>query len=231
MYSLCIETSTSLCSVALGHFDKCTDVLEINDINHHSKHLHLLIKDILIKNKISFNNLSYICTSSGPGSYTGLRIGATTTKTLAYTLQVPLIDISSLQTQAECFILNENKILNSSLIVSTMYGRGNKIYFGIYSTTGNEIKTADALIINFQNIEWLYNEYFKNIAHLVLIGSGAGLLNKELQNFILQSQNKILNIKIYQDILPSAKGMIKEGYKKFSLNKFSDFVYFEPRYI
>lgn len=232
MYSLCIETSTSLCSVAIGQLDACIDVLEINDTNQHSKNLHLLIKKIIDRQNIKFNNLSFICSSSGPGSYTGLRIGAATAKALAYSLQIPLIDVSSLTTQALYYLLlNKDKLSKSSFIVSTMYGRGSKIYLSIYSASGKEIKSTNTLILNIQNTERLYKEYLKDNSELIIIGSGSDLLHKNLQEYASHIQNDALTIKIYPDILPSAKGMVEEGYRRFSSKNFSDFVYFEPMYI
>ncbi len=230
MYSLCIETSTSLCSVALGYGEECIDVIEINDKNQHSEKLHILIKEIMTKNKISFKDLSFVCTSSGPGSYTGLRIGAASAKTLAYILKISLVSISSLQTQSLHFILNKSQFSNSSYIISTMNGRHNKIYLGIYSFEGLEIKSADSFYLNSESIRKLNDEFLKDVSQLLLIGSGANLFMKEFQKSLLLPHSGV-SIEVYPDILPSAKGMISEGYKKFSMQSISNFVYFEPRYI
>ncbi len=58
-------------------------------------HLHVEIKKILKKNKLTFDNLTGIVVFEGPGSFTGLRIGITVANALAYSLQIPVIGTNS----------------------------------------------------------------------------------------------------------------------------------------
>jgi len=147
--SLNIETSGTLCSVALGIDDRCVDCIEADDGEYHSERLHVFVGDLLQRNKIDIRQLSVIAVSYGPGSYTGLRIGAAAAKTLAYALKIPLVTLSSLHIQA----LNYAAKNIHSYIASTMQARGKKIYLGIYSADGKEILPAQSFIVSDENIQ------------------------------------------------------------------------------
>src|SRR5690606_25067546 len=98
MYILNIETSSKNCSVTLAKNGNSVIVKEIAEQNFsHSEKLHLFIDEVLKQAGISYKELSAIALSKGPGSYTGLRIGASTAKGLCFALDIPLIALDSLQ--------------------------------------------------------------------------------------------------------------------------------------
>src|SRR5437773_7414590 len=92
---LCIDTSIDVCSVAIGEY-----FLEEKGFNIHSARLTLMIEDLMIKAGLSLKNIAGICISSGPGSYTGLRIGVSTAKGLCYALDKPLMSINTMEIMA-----------------------------------------------------------------------------------------------------------------------------------
>ena len=100
---LCIETSAKYCSVGLthsdGHFYK-----ESRLPNEHASILVSLIEEILAQANLNVSELDAIAISSGPGSYTGLRIGASTAKGLCFGLNIPLIAINTLEVLAAAAI-------------------------------------------------------------------------------------------------------------------------------
>ena len=97
MTILCIETSTSCCSVALAiDGNVVAAAANLNGANHASE-LPVYIQQVLGKAKDNGWTLDAIALSQGPGSYTGLRIGASTAKGLCYGLNIPLIPIDTLQ--------------------------------------------------------------------------------------------------------------------------------------
>lgn len=208
--SLNIETSTTLCSVSVGKNDECVDFSEIDDGVYHAEKLHVLIKELLEKNNLSINEIDVIGISSGPGSYTGLRIGAAAAKTLAYALNVPLIAVSSLQTKCMHF-LNQSKADKN--IVSTMFARNNKIYYAVYSIEGEEIQSPSSQII----LDESKKEFLRLYEGFEIIGSGRKLL--------FGSNDEML------DFSASSKYMVKTVFDKFQKKKFENLVYFEPMYI
>ena len=96
-YLLHIETATKVCSVALSNDGQLVHAEEINEDGYsHGEQLTCLIEKCMQHAGLTFQELAAISVSSGPGSYTGLRIGVSTAKGLCYALKIPLIAIDSL---------------------------------------------------------------------------------------------------------------------------------------
>ena len=114
VYILHLETSTKVCSVALSLNGELIAVKETEEDGYsHSENLTLFIQDVLNQATISIKQLSAVSVSSGPGSYTGLRIGVSTAKGLCYPLSIPLIAIDSLTSLTE-MAKKTNTSLNNS---------------------------------------------------------------------------------------------------------------------
>ena len=96
MKFIAIETITDICSISLFNSDKKIDLLETSEDFAHSKNLPLLFNKIIKKNKISISSLQFVAISIGPGSYTGIKIGVNFTKGLAYSLNIPIVPVNSI---------------------------------------------------------------------------------------------------------------------------------------
>src|SRR5688572_10183430 len=94
---LSLETSAKVCSVAIHDDAKLITTSEIHIEQSHASKLAVLVDEVKTKAGIELNQLSAVAVSSGPGSYTGLRIGTSTAKGLCYALNIPLISIGSLE--------------------------------------------------------------------------------------------------------------------------------------
>ena len=141
-YILNIETSTTNCSVSLSLDGKLVDIIEEDSSNYsHSENLHVFISKLMSSNKITFEELSAVAVSRGPGSYTGLRIGVSAAKGICYGVDIPLISISSLKILA-------NKIVFDGYIISTMDARRDEVYSCIYDSKLNIIEDEKPQIIN-----------------------------------------------------------------------------------
>jgi len=93
---LCLETATRNCSVALIKDNVMLDLFEREETEFvHAEALHQMIKDLLDRNTLKPSDLTGIAVGIGPGSYTGLRIGVTAAKGLAYALNIGLVAITS----------------------------------------------------------------------------------------------------------------------------------------
>jgi tRNA threonylcarbamoyl adenosine modification protein YeaZ len=100
-YILHLETATRSCSVALSCNGKLVAVKEIlTEQFSHAENLTLFVQDVLDQANIVLTNVAAVSVSSGPGSYTGLRIGVSTAKGFCYALGIPLIAIDSLYSLA-----------------------------------------------------------------------------------------------------------------------------------
>ena len=92
---LCVETTTNICSVGLFK-DSTSLVLKENYDKSHSSVLALFVEQIFQETKFNINELDAIAISVGPGSYTGLRIGISFVKGIAYSLNIPIIPIDTI---------------------------------------------------------------------------------------------------------------------------------------
>ena len=87
---LSLETSTKNCSVAISEGDKIIALKEDgSDKFTHAEKLHLFIEEVINLVSLKYSDLKAVAVSEGPGSYTGLRIGVSSAKGMAYALNIP----------------------------------------------------------------------------------------------------------------------------------------------
>lgn len=213
-----IETSTKVCSVALGKDGKLIALKESRDENYsHSENLTTYIQDVFSQVKSEFKELDAIAVSKGPGSYTGLRIGVSTAKGLCYALDKPLIGIETLKAMAQSHISHLTSHI-SHLFCPMLDARRMEVYCAVYDLSLNELKKTTAEIIDENSFSDLLE---KN--SIYFFGDGAEKCKKLLSN------NP--NAKFIENIFPSAKNMIHFSEEAFKKKKFEDMAYFEPFYL
>lgn len=96
MYVLGIEAATPVASVAVASETKIIAERMINNKRTHSVNLLPMVKDVLVDAGVDKGELAAIAISRGPGSFTGLRIGMSTARTLAQVLNIPVVGVSTL---------------------------------------------------------------------------------------------------------------------------------------
>src|SRR5690606_25134679 len=161
VYILNIETATKNCSVSLSKNGQTIVINELAEENFsHAEKLHLFIKDVLAKAKISLSDLNAIAVSKGPGSYTGLRIGVSAAKGLCYALNIPLIAIDTLA------VLAEKISVDSGIIVPMIDARRMEVFTQMFRGDYAPLSVAEALIVD----ETAFADISENIH---LIGDGA----------------------------------------------------------
>ncbi|MFJ7700136.1 tRNA (adenosine(37)-N6)-threonylcarbamoyltransferase complex dimerization subunit type 1 TsaB [Lysinibacillus fusiformis] len=135
MIWLGIETANTPLSIAVVKDGKVVAEMVQNIKLTHSAGAMPAIEEILARIDVKPNDLDAIAVSEGPGSYTGVRIGVTLAKTLAWTLQKPLVGVSSLKTLAA------NAVLYSGLICPIFDARRGNVYTAVYQG-----ETLEALV-------------------------------------------------------------------------------------
>lgn len=214
-YILNIESSTTNCSISLANNGKLISIREFNEKNHsHSTKLHSFIEEVLKNSNISVNKLSAIAVSSGPGSYTGLRIGVSAAKGLCYALQIPLISVPTLKVLA-----SQINIKREDLIIPVMDARRDEVYSAVYNSEHELVRNIFPEIIDSESFSELAKEN-----KLYFIGNG----QEKCERLIRKNSNLIFS---NYDTFPSSKEMVLISYKKFKKLKFEDVAYFEPDYL
>lgn len=210
-YILNLETATKNCSVALAKNGELVMIKEIaTEQFSHAEKLHLFIHEILNIHKITYNQLSAIAISKGPGSYTGLRIGTSTAKGLCYALNIPLLSIDTLE------LLARQIQIDNGIILPMIDARRMEVYSSIFSK--NYEKTSPTIA------EIITENSYKNIVKTIhLVGDGIEKLKTTLvdDKFIFHSSATY----------PSAKEMCSLSYKKYITKEIENTAYFEPYYL
>ncbi|MBO4519251.1 MAG: tRNA (adenosine(37)-N6)-threonylcarbamoyltransferase complex dimerization subunit type 1 TsaB, partial [Paludibacteraceae bacterium] len=131
MTILSIETSTSVCSAALS-VDGQTIASRINRENtNHARFLSIFVKELLDELKQRTLTLDAVALSEGPGSYTGLRIGASTAKGLCYGYDIPLIPIAT--TEVLCAsLMAKNEVQDGEWLLPMIDARRMEVYTALY---------------------------------------------------------------------------------------------------
>ena len=215
---LALETSTTVCSVALLVGNEVISFRESMEANSHAASLTVFIDEVMKESGMPYNHLNAIAVSEGPGSYTGLRIGVSVGKGLAYSLSIPLIAVSTLQTMALSLIHNYLSTipLNASL-VPMIDARRMEVYSAIYNAQGSEIRKVEAQIID----ELSFSEELAKGA-MLFFGNGSDKCKPVLIH---------PNAHFPSDIVPHAKDMVWIAQEKFQKNEYVDLAYFEPFYL
>lgn len=206
-----LETATKVCSVALSTDGKLVQLAEIADDQYaHGEQLTLLIDQVLKNAGLTPKDLHAVAVTSGPGSYTGLRIGVSTAKGLCFALQIPLIAVDALVSMA--FLASE-KYPNSRLC-PMIDARRMEVFSAIYEADLSIVKPISADVLD----ETTYEQY----GTFVCFGDGAEKM-KDLW------ADRALTFDL--DLKPSASGQIALAYQKYLLQQFEDVAYFEPFYL
>ncbi len=195
MEILAVDTSSSICSVAILEDDVIIDEINLDNGKTHSENLMPIIDMILKRNNIKIDDIEMLSCCVGPGSFTGIRIGVSTIKPIAEILNIKIAAITSLEVLAR-------NVENKETIVSLIDARNNQVYCGIFDK--NYDKKEDYLA---DDINKIIHE-LKKYNNIVCIGNGA-ILHKELL------ENNLKSVKFVDNNSQSATNVGKLGYKKY----------------
>ena len=130
MKILGIDSSGLVATVAIQSDDILVGEYTIHNKKTHSQTLLPMIQDMLRMAEVPVEELDAIAVAAGPGSFTGLRIGAATAKGLGQALNIPLVAVPSLEGLAY------NLAGADALVCPIMDARRNQAYYGIYDVSG-----------------------------------------------------------------------------------------------
>jgi tRNA threonylcarbamoyladenosine biosynthesis protein TsaB len=211
-----IETATTACSVALVQHENVLAVKELNQRNIHAEVITVFIEELFEKTQKTYQDLDAIVVSSGPGSYTGLRIGVSTAKGLCYGLDKPLISIETLQAMADGMAA---QIADDSLLLCPMIdARRMEVYTALFDSKGNRIQPTSAQIIDENSYADLLQQN-----KILFFGDGAA----KCQQVLGRHHNASFNV----EFVNSATCLTKSAIAAFKAATFQDVAYFEPFYL
>lgn len=215
-----IETSGSVCSAALTDDGMILCHREDFEGRNHATLLSGFIKACLDHAKEHELRLDAVAVSLGPGSYTGLRIGLSEAKGLAYALSIPLIGINTLELMATRVMFSTDSIDPESLLVPMIDARRLEVYTAAYDFALTPVMAPQALILDS---EGAYNAIKEAGRPVLYFGSGAA----KAQPFF----DGCTNAQYVPDVEPLAVDMTALAERAFVRREFIDTAYSTPLYI
>lgn len=218
MNILCIETSARVCSAAL-----CRDSVPVaeytdSESGNHAKMLPLFVRDLLNEASRLALPVEAVALSEGPGSYTGLRIGASTAKGLCYGLSIPLIPLSTLLVTAAAATAKTD--VQETLLLPMLDARRMEVYTAPVTANNNQLRLAGEVSAQVvKDAEWLPQE-----GTILFFGDGAAKCRT-----LLESKR----VHYMDGILPNARYMGVLAEQTYHAAGFAapDIAYFEPFYL
>ena len=215
MKILALETSSKVASVAILDDNKLLGEYYINHKRNHSQKLMPIIKNILDDLEITIDEIDYYAASVGPGSFTGLRIGITTLKGMAFATNKKVVAVDTLDALAE------NIGYTSEIICVLMDARNDQVYTALYDN-GKKVVEDNAITVQelADKLKFLENR-------VIFVGDGA-IVHEEYLKSVLHKNCVIAKQK---DILPKASSVAQVALKKIKNGEILGFEEILPNYL
>ena len=213
---LCIETSTSNCSVALVRNGIAAAARELNEARAHAGKVTVFIREVLEQCGVPADNLDAVAVGKGPGSYTGLRIGVSVAKGLCYALKKPLIAIDTLYAMAHAMQAKRGE--EQILYCPMTDARRMEVYCSLFDKDLKCLMETSALVINSGSFA---DTLQKN--KVLFFGDGA----RKCREVLTHQENALFAEGVY----PAASDLAVLAAAAFREKRFEDLAYFEPFYL
>lgn len=207
---LCLETSGKQCSVAMSADGICIQERTAKGEWSHSEQISLLISELIKDSNLSFAELNAVALSKGPGSYTGLRVGASAAKALCYANDIPLIAINTLEILAFPY---KNKLNKGQSIIPLIDARRSEVYYNIYDNDISPLKETTNLILEKNSFDGFPAPLF------------CGDATQKASDIIFSPGAR------FEFSHAEAKHMSSMAYARYNDQKFEDIAYFNPFYL
>lgn len=212
-----IETSTNVCSVAVSQDGECIFDKEDFSGPNHAERLGEYVDEALSFADSHAIPVDAVAVSSGPGSYTGLRIGVSMAKGICYGRNIPLLSVPTLELLSVPVLLGHDEIEDDALICPMLDARRMEVYAAVYNKALQPVRPIQADVVDADTYkEWLdrHPVYF--------FGNGAAKCMETINH---------PNAHFIKDIVPLAKWMFPLAEKKMAKGETEDVAYFVPFYL
>jgi tRNA threonylcarbamoyladenosine biosynthesis protein TsaB len=219
MLLLSLETSSPICAVALHHISdgRLLGQAELRLEKSHSTHLTVLIEQLVANTGYALAHLAAVAVSDGPGSYTGLRIGAAAAKGLCFALDIPLLAVGTLPALAHQ-VAARTPHAATYVYAPMLDARRQEVYTALYRADGTELLAPTNLVLDEASLaEQLAAQ------PVLCFGSGAAKFQALVAN---NPQTNFL-----AGIQPSAVSIGELALAAYHRQEFQDVAYYEPFYL
>lgn len=212
-----IDTATELASVCLSNNGVSVACLQHEDQKGHAAFVHSAIQTIVSKSDIQLSQLDAIAVTSGPGSYTGLRVGMATAKGMCYALSKPLILINTLEVMTQAALQTiESTQLTASWYCPMIDARRMEVFTAIYDEQLQTIMQPTSLILEANCLDEILDQ-----KSIYFFGNGSikwQPIAPKTNTFFIEIQH-------------TANHLGQLSILAFNKNDFSNLSYAEPSYL
>lgn len=212
-----IETSTNVCSVAVSEDGKVIFDKADRTGNNHAEALGSFVDEAMSFADSHAIPLDAVAVSSGPGSYTGLRIGVSMAKGVCYALNLPLLSVPTLELMCVPVLLRNEEIEDDALLCPMIDARRMEVYAALYDRALKPVRGIQADVVDADTYrQWLEDRpvYF--------FGNGAAKCMDTINH---------PNANLIEGIEPVAKWMMPLAERKMLNDIHEDVAYFVPYYL
>jgi tRNA threonylcarbamoyladenosine biosynthesis protein TsaB len=215
-----IDTATEHASICLSKDNIVLGRIESTEQKNHASFVQPAIQQLMADCGFSLSQLDAIAATSGPGSYTGLRVGLASAKGICYVLQKPLILVNTLEVMAQAILSHYASIEQSidplALLCPLIDARRMEVFTALYDPSLKEIQPPHALVID-------ENAFSNQLSAHPMIFSGSG--HQKLKDSLLHSSA------IFLGIQHNASQLATRALNAYQSNRFADLAYSEPLYV
>lgn len=212
---LLVDTSTAVLSVGLSVDGTVVEERICTEARQQASLTAPLVKEVLDAQGISVKDCDAVCVGSGPGSYTGLRVGVSTAKGLAFGAGKPLLAVGTLDILAQSAICHSEQS-EESHIIPMVDARRMEVYTAVYSSAGERLTPIEAKVIDGES----FADYL-SAGPILFVGDGA-LKCRE----VIRHPNAR-----FQDAAPLVRYMAPLAEEAYAIGRFENLAYFEPFYL
>ena len=213
---LLIETSTSLCSVALAADGAIAAVRESTEPRAHAALTAPFVKEVLDECGLRADGLDAVCVSAGPGSYTGLRVGVSTAKGICFAAGIPLLSVDTpevlvFQARAEGLLPQDCRY-----VIPLIDARRMEVYTAVFTPDGQQLTEVEPRVVDAESFR---DE--REAGPVLFIGDGADKCREALAGPGAH----------FAQACPRASAMLVPAMRELEAGHFQDTAYFEPFYL
>ncbi len=211
---LLLDTATDVCSVVLANDETILARRRTTVFSDHGRVITLFIQECLAEAGLNLQALDAIAVSAGPGSFTGLRIGASTAKGLCFGLGVPLIAVDTLAALAQSAIQATDE--KNSLYIPMLDARSMGVFYSIHQQDLTVVKPLDRAKLTLAELSPLLKKH-----SIICCGSAAEKYQEELGSAEIE----------YRLQQHDAAFLLPLCLQAWHTKNFADLAYFEPNYV
>jgi len=213
-----IDTTTAVCSAALTAEGQILTHAENFDGRNHASLLSGFIKQCLDFAADKELKIDAVAVSMGPGSYTGLRIGLSEAKGLAYALEIPMIGVSTLELMATRVMFSTDDVDPDSILVPMIDARRMEVFTAAYDFGLNELMHPAPLILDNDS----YADLIATGRPVLLFGDGSDKAREVIS---------APNVTFVPEVVPLAVDMVALAERDYAARRFIDPAYSTPAYL